>query len=62
MISTLILLFFGYLIQLFSLLIEVIIMNKVGTKNMTAGNAFRISIIGYLVFVAGFLFLYNWLF
>lgn len=62
MISTLILLFFGYLIQLFSLLIEVIIMNKVGAKNMTAGNAFGISIIGYLVFVAGFLFLYNWIF
>ena len=58
MLKILILIVLGYIIQLLSQTIEVILMKKLGTKEITAENSLMISIIGYLIFVAGFLVLY----
>lgn len=47
----------GYLILVASQMIEALIIKKMGKENMTAGNTFIISIIGYLIFIIGFIIL-----
>ena len=58
MIKFIILIVLGYIIQLLAQTIEVVIMKRMGTKEITAENTLMISIIGYLIFVFGFLILF----
>lgn len=58
----LILIFVGYIIQLFSQMVEVAIMKKWGTKEINAGDTLLLSIIGYMIFVLGFVALFYYLY
>lgn len=53
--------FFGYFWEVFSQFVEVLIMKRLDKTEVTASNTLLISFIGYLIFVAGLMFLMKFL-
>lgn len=56
MIKFLLILIVGYVWQYFSNVIEVMILKKMG-KDVSAKDVFAVSILGYLIFIGGIIFL-----
>ena len=57
-----VLIFVGYIIKIFSQVIQVAIMRRWGHQDITAGDALLLSVIEYLTFITGFMFLYYYLY
>ena len=57
MLKIIFVLFLGYLLLVASQVVEAMIIKRLGKAEMTVGNTFLVSIIGYLIFAAGFIIL-----